>query len=73
MCCWSRDVPAGSLTDRHSQHKTSVPALALSPVDGPHAPDDRRISQISEWTSTVSSEQGDDPTAPRAHQQSPNR
>jgi hypothetical protein len=69
VCSWFRDVPAGSLTDRRSQHE-KTPALALSPVDGPHVPGNHQISQISSWTSTVSSEQGDDLAAPRAHQQS---
>jgi hypothetical protein len=68
--CWCRDVAAGSLTDRRSQHETSVSALALSPVDGPHVPGNRQTSQISCWTSTGSSEQGDDLAAPRAHHRS---
>jgi hypothetical protein len=57
-----RNVAAGSLTDRRS--------MALSPVDGPHVPGNHQTSQISCWTSTASSEQGDDLAAPRAHQQS---
>ncbi len=40
---WCRGVAAGSLTDRRSQHA----ALALSPVDGRHAPGDRRTPQNS--------------------------
>lgn len=63
---WCRDVAACSLTDRRSQHS----ALALSPVDGRHAPGNRQILQISCWTSKASSEQGSDPAAPRVHQQS---
>ena len=59
-CRRCRDVAAGSLTDRRSE--------ALSPVDGPHAPGNHQTSQISWWTSTASSEQGDDPAAPRVHQ-----
>jgi len=57
-----RDAAAGSLTDRRSQ--------ALSPVDGRHVPGNRQTSQISCWTSTASSEQGDDLAAPQAHHQS---
>src|SRR5215211_4862703 len=63
---WCRDAAAGSLTDRRSQHQ----ALALSPVDGRHAPGNRQALQISCWTSNTSSEQGSDPAAPRVHQQS---
>ncbi len=63
-CRWCRDVAAGSLTDRRSQHL----ALALSPVDGPHVPGDHQTSQISCWTSNASSELGDDLVAPRVHQ-----
>ncbi len=59
-CRWCRNVAGGSLTDRRSE--------ALSPVDGPHVPGNRQISQISSWTSTMSSEQGDDLAAPRVHQ-----
>ncbi len=66
MCRWCRDAAAGSLTDRRSQHE----ALALSPVDGPHAPGNHQASHISQWTSTASSEQGDDLVAPRVHQRS---
>ncbi|MBO0810819.1 MAG: HIT family protein [Microlunatus sp.] len=57
---------ASSLTDRRSQHQ----ALALSPVDGPHAPGNHQAPQISCWTSNVSSEQGDGLVAPRVHQRS---
>jgi hypothetical protein len=57
-----RDAAAGSLTDRRSK--------ALSPVDGRHVPGNHQASQISCWTSTVSSEQGDDLAAPRAHHRS---
>jgi len=59
-CRWFRDVAAGSLTDRRSE--------ALSPVDGLHVPGDHHTSQISCWTSTASSEQGDGLVAPRVHQ-----
>ena len=59
QCRWCRDVAAGSLTDRRSE--------ALSPVDGPHAPGHHQTSQISYWTSTASSEFGDDLVAPRVH------
>lgn len=38
-----RDAAAGSLTDRRS--------VALSPVDGRHAPGNRQASQNSYWTS----------------------
>ena len=61
-CRWCRDVAAGSLTDRRS--------VALSPVDGPHVPGNHQTPQISSWTSTVSSEQGDGLVAPRVHQRS---
>jgi hypothetical protein len=61
-CRWCRDAAAGSLTDRRSE--------ALSPVDGPHVPGNHQTSQISCWTSTASSEQGDDLVAPRVHQRS---
>lgn len=57
---WCRDVAAGSLTDRRSE--------ALSPVDGLHVPGDHQTSQISCWTSGVSSEPGDGLVAPRVHQ-----
>jgi len=57
-----RDAAAGSLTDRRS--------VALSPVDGRHAPGNHRIPQNSCWTSTASSEQGSDPAAPRVHRRS---
>jgi hypothetical protein len=40
----------------------------LSPGDGPRIPGVRWAPQISQWTSP-SSEQGDDPAAPRAHRQ----
>lgn len=59
---WFRDATTGSLTDQRSQ--------VLSPVDGPHVPGNRQISQISRSTSTASSEQGDDLAAPRAHHRS---
>ncbi len=42
-CRWCRNVAAGSLTDRRSQHA----ALALSPVDGPHVPGNHQLPQIS--------------------------
>jgi len=58
---WCRDAAAGSLTVRRS--------TALSPVDGPHAPGNRRVPQNSHWTSTASSERGGNPTAPRVHRQ----
>ena len=58
-CRGYRDVAAGSLTDRRS--------VALSPVDGLHVPGHHQTSQISCWTSTASSEQGDDLVAPRVH------
>ena len=56
-----RDAAAGSLTDRRSE--------AHSPVDGRHVPGNRQAPQNSQWTSTVSSEQGSGLAAPRVHQQ----
>jgi len=67
-CRWCRDVSAGSLTDRRSQPVN--PALALSPIDGPHAPGDHQVLQISSWTSSASSELGSDLVAPGVHQRS---
>jgi hypothetical protein len=65
-CRWCRDVSAGSLTDRRSQ--PVYPTLALSPIDGAHAPGNHQILQISSWTSSASSELGSDPVAPGVHQ-----
>ena len=48
---WCRDAAAGSLTDRRSQLAVidyiDHTALALSPVDGRHAPGNRQALQIS--------------------------
>ncbi|MGV1080948.1 MAG: hypothetical protein ACOYD1_14170 [Candidatus Nanopelagicales bacterium] len=42
-------MSAGSLTDRRSQPVvlTDGPALARSPIDGPHVPGNHQILQIS--------------------------
>ena len=58
---WCRDAAAGSLTDRRS--------TALSPVDGRHAPGNRRVLAELMLDVNASSEQGDDPAAPRVHRQ----
>src|SRR3546814_16160937 len=61
-CRWCRDVSAGSLTDRRSQ--PDYPALARSPIDGPHVLGNHQILQISSWTSSASSAQGRDLAEP---------
>ncbi len=56
------NAAAASLTVRRSS--------ALSPVDGRRVRGYRRTPQNSSWTSRLSSEQGDNPAAPRVHRQS---
>ncbi|CCH79297.1 hypothetical protein BN12_510001 [Nostocoides japonicum T1-X7] len=61
-------MPAGSLTDRHSQ--PGILVLVRSPIDGPHVPGNPQILHISWWTSSASSEQGSDLAAPGVHRRS---